>query len=97
MKQQIFGVFGTSALFGSSAAVVDFTSPPGISGGTQPLTIAWVQEPRSPVAFGALLNWLIPGTTNPLLIYQQVGVDTNYNFVADQHFQLLYLLALWVR
>lgn len=71
------GRFGRAALFGSSA-YMDFLDPGGITSGTQPITIAWRQEPRAPSGYSTILNWKPPGATYAFLIYQ--AADNAYHF-----------------
>lgn len=69
---QLLPLFGT----GNYA---DLQQPARITSGTQPVTIAWVQEPRSPSAYNALLNWKISGAANSFAIYQATA-DAGYYF-----------------
>lgn len=71
---------GRSLLFGTSA-YVDFVNPTSITSGSQPITISWIQEPRSPSGYAGLLNWKPIGASSAFVIFQQTGADSNYNFV----------------
>lgn len=64
--------------FGASS-FADLQQPAAITSGTQPVTIAWVQEPRSPSAYNAVLNWKISGAANSFAIYQATS-DASYYF-----------------
>lgn len=69
---QLLPLFGTSNY-------ADLQQPARITSGTQPVTIAWAQEPRSPSAYNALLNWKISGAANSFAIYQATA-DAAYYF-----------------
>ena len=69
--------YGALPLFGASN-YADFTVPPTLDG-NKPVTIAWVQQPRSPSAYGTILN-IRPAVNagNAFLIYTSVTASNGY-------------------
>lgn len=64
--------------FGSSN-YADLPQPPEITSGTQPITIAWTQQPVATSGYSTILTWKVSGAAKPFLIYQS-ATDAAYYF-----------------
>ena len=70
--------FGRAPLFGTGN-YVDFPQPDSITTATQPVTFAWLQEPRATTGYSTLLTWRPVGAISPFLIYHSAS-DSSYYF-----------------